>query len=166
MTGRTRAREVALQLLYGKDLNPLLDSDPIEAFINGRLADPRLRSFTRDLIAGVHTKRPQLDQLISEIAENWKIERMSPIDRNVLRLCAFELLFTDVPPKAAIDEAIKVQGGQITSSPGPMPMPANAASLAAVPEDSASTYFLPRRSPKASSNCVTGLSSPIPRPAD
>ena len=108
MTGRTRAREVALQLLYGKDLNPLLDSDPIEAFINGRLADPRLRSFTRDLIAGVHTKRPQLDQLISEIAENWKIERMSPIDRNILRLCAFELLFTDVPPKAAIDEAIKL----------------------------------------------------------
>lgn len=108
MTGRTRAREVALQLLYGKDLNPLLDSDSIEAFINGRLTDPRLRSFTRDLIAGVHTKRPQLDRLISEIAENWKISRMSPIDRNILRLCAFELLFTDVPPKAAIDEAIKL----------------------------------------------------------
>ena len=108
MTGRTRAREVALQLLYGEDLNPLLDSGPVEAFINGRIADPRLRSFARDLVAGVHTKRSQLDQLISEIAENWKIERMSPIDRNILRLGAFELLFTDVPPKAAIDEAIKL----------------------------------------------------------
>jgi N utilization substance protein B len=108
MTGRSRAREVAMQLLYGEDLNPLRDSGPVEEFINSRIPDPRLRLFARDLVAGVHTKRVQLDGLISEIAENWKLARMSPIDRNILRLGAYELLFTDVPPKAAIDEAIKL----------------------------------------------------------
>lgn len=108
MVSRTRAREVALQLLYGEDLNPRVDRGPIEEFISGRIGDSRVRAFARDLVAGVHTKRSQLDQLISEIAENWKLERMSPVDRNILRLGAYELLFTDVPPKAAIDEAIKL----------------------------------------------------------
>lgn len=108
MTGRTRAREIALQLLYGEDLNPLFDSGAVEAFIKSRITDSRLRGFARDLVAGVRTKRTQLDQLITEIAENWKLQRMSPVDRNILRLGAFELLYTDVPPKAAIDEAIKL----------------------------------------------------------
>ena len=106
MSRRSRAREIVLQLLYQDDLNPDAAPAAKERFLRGRLRDPRLERFAADLLAGVRTKRAELDKLIASTAENWRIERMPPIDRNVLRLGAYELLFTDVPPKAAVNEAV------------------------------------------------------------
>src|SRR4051794_735856 len=106
MTRRTRAREIALQVLYQLEQNPGYTPADVERFIERRLREPRLREFARELIAGVREHQPHIDSLISAVAENWRLDRMAAIDRNILRLGAFEMLFcADVPVKVAINEA-------------------------------------------------------------
>ncbi|HEV3122504.1 MAG TPA: transcription antitermination factor NusB [Isosphaeraceae bacterium] len=109
MTRRTRAREIALQVLYQLEQNPGYSSSNVDRFIERRLREPRLREFARELIAGVQAHQPHIDDLISGVAENWRLDRMAAIDRNILRLGAFEMLFCpDVPVKVAINEALEL----------------------------------------------------------
>jgi N utilization substance protein B len=70
------------------------------------LRSPDLVEFTRSLVAGVRQHRPDIDQRIAPAAANWSLDRMAATDRNLLRLGAYEILFTDTPGKVAIDEAI------------------------------------------------------------
>lgn len=67
-----------------------------------------LIEFARGLVAGVRRNRGELDQLLDKTAENWRIERMAATDRNVLRLGAYELLFTETPGAVAINEAVEL----------------------------------------------------------
>jgi transcription antitermination protein NusB len=110
MTRRTRGREIALQVLYQADLNPGLAPEEIRQFIERRLlGDTKLCEFTRSLIAGVQAHQARIDALISEVAENWRIDRMAAIDRNILRLGAYEMLYCpDVPTKVAINESLEL----------------------------------------------------------
>ncbi len=109
MTRRTRGREIALQVLYLQEQNTGVASSEIERFIQRRLRDPRLREFAQALVAGVRVNQERIDELISGVAENWRIDRMAAIDRNILRLGAFEMLFCpDVPTKVAINEALEL----------------------------------------------------------
>src|SRR5437868_3706844 len=109
MTRRTRAREIALQVLYQREQNASLDPAEVERFIERRLREPKLRGYARDLIAGVREHQPRIDALISGVAENWRLDRMAAIDRNILRLGAFEMLFCpEVPTKVAINEALEL----------------------------------------------------------
>ena len=109
MARRSRAREVALQVLYEIDRNPHVPEGLDERFVRERLRGADLRQFASDIIAGVRTKREQLDRLVLEIAQNWSLSRMTPIDRSILRLATFEILFRDdIPPKVAVDEAIEL----------------------------------------------------------
>ena len=109
MTRRTRGREIALQVLYLLEQNPGVDPGEVERFIERRLREPRLRSFARALVEGVRRHQPEIDTLISQVAENWRLDRMAAIDRNILRLGAFEMLHCpDVPPKVAINEALEL----------------------------------------------------------
>jgi N utilization substance protein B len=108
MARRSRAREVALQVLYQDDLNPGHDPATSERFIAGRLHHPELVEFARMLVAGVRRQRPELDEILSRTAANWSLERMAATDRNVLRLGAFEILFTDTPGRVAINEAVEL----------------------------------------------------------
>ena len=110
MTRRTRGREIALQVLYQADLNPGLAPQEIRRFIERRLlGDAKLCEFTRSLIAGVQAHQGRIDALISEVAENWRIDRMAAIDRNILRLGAYEMLYCpDVPTKVAINESLEL----------------------------------------------------------
>ena len=110
MTRRTRGREIALQVLYQADLNPGLAPEEIRRFIERRLlGDTKLCEFTRSLIAGVQAHQGRIDALISEVAENWRIDRMAAIDRNILRLGAYEMLYCpDVPTKVAINESLEL----------------------------------------------------------
>src|SRR5437879_4542316 len=90
MTRRTRGREIALQVLYQTELNPGLSPEEIRRFIERRLlGDKKLCEFTVGLIAGVQEHQGRIDGLISEVAENWRIDRMAAIDRNILRLGAY-----------------------------------------------------------------------------
>ena len=108
MTRRTRGREIALQVLYQLEQNPGLDRDEVRRFVQRRLrGEVKLCEFAEALIAGVQANQPKIDGLISEVAENWRLDRMAAIDRNILRLGAYELLFhPDVPTKVAINEAL------------------------------------------------------------
>ncbi len=106
---RTRAREVALQVLYQFDQNAGVGPEDVDQFIRRRLKDEALQGFALRIIAGVREKQAQIDGLISNAAENWRIDRMAAIDRNILRLGAFEMLFDpEVPVKVAINEALEL----------------------------------------------------------
>ena len=107
---RSRAREVALQLLFQLDLHPRAEWDGLTAFAHEQLDDPvELEPFCRALLEGVQQHRADLDRRLGAAAENWKLHRMAVVDRNVLRLGAFELLHRrDTPPKVALDEAIEL----------------------------------------------------------
>ncbi len=110
MTRRTRGREIALQVLYQSEQNPGFGPVEVRKFVSRRLlGDAPLVEFAEGLIAGVQANKPRLDALISEAAENWRIDRMAAIDRNILRLGAFEMLYgTEVPAKVAITEALEL----------------------------------------------------------
>lgn len=109
MSRRSRAREIVLQVLYQQDLNPEQPIDVQIKFIQNRLNhDPALVSFANRLLRGVEGKRDALDQQLAKIAQNWRLSRMSATDRNVLRLGAYEILFTDTPDRVAVNEAIEL----------------------------------------------------------
>ena len=110
MTRRTRAREIALQVLYQTEQNPGLSAEDVDRFVERRLrGDRKLCEFAQGLIAGVQTHQPRIDALISEVAENWRLDRMAAIDRNILRLGACELVaFRDIPVKVVINEAVEL----------------------------------------------------------
>jgi N utilization substance protein B len=109
MARRSRAREVALQLLYQTDRNPESPAERIDQFLRERLRDDDVRQFAGELIAGVQQHQAQLDETIEGVAENWSLHRMTPVDRNILRVATFEILHRpDTPPKVAIDEAVEL----------------------------------------------------------
>jgi N utilization substance protein B len=110
MSRRTRGREVALQVLYQIDLNPAVDPAQTERFMQRRLSDAKLIAFARSLVEGVRAHQAEIDERISAVAENWRIDRMAVTDRTILRLGAFEILYlaSDVPRKVAINEALEL----------------------------------------------------------
>jgi transcription antitermination protein NusB len=110
MTRRSRGREVALQVLYQVEQNPAIPADETRRFIERRLLEDRkLCEFTEGLIDGVKEYQARIDAMISQVAENWRLDRMAAIDRNILRLGAYEMLFRpEVPAKVAINEALEL----------------------------------------------------------
>ena len=109
MPRRSRAREVVLQILYQDDLNPDSHLRVSDEFLVNRLrSDDELTGFARSLLSGVRRNRGELDMLLTEAAENWSLERMAATDRNVLRLGAFEILYTETPDRVAINEAVEL----------------------------------------------------------
>ncbi len=109
MTRRSRAREVALQLLFQRDHNPAIERSTVERFAKDRLRDAGLVPFCLGLFDGVVAHLAEIDEELSAAAENWRLPRMAAVDRNVLRLGAFELLFqSDTPPAVALNEAIEL----------------------------------------------------------
>ena len=108
MARRSKAREVALQMLYQRDYNPEADARVLKEMIAEQIDDESVQEFCWSLVAGVLEHQTQLDEKIRESAENWSLERMASTDRNALRIGSFELLFLDTPPRVAIDEAIEL----------------------------------------------------------
>jgi transcription antitermination factor NusB len=106
---RTRARELALQFLYQVDLlGPSVLPD-LRAFLREMETDAESVQYAQRIVEGVHAQRAEVDRVIAEVAQNWKIHRMAVIDRNILRIGAWELLFVpDVPPKVSINEGIEL----------------------------------------------------------
>lgn len=110
MTRRSRGREVALQVLYQIEQNAGVPAAEVRQFINRRLlGDRKLVEFTEELIDGVRAHQARIDGLIGQVAENWRLDRMAAIDRNILRLGAYEVVFhAEVPAKVAINEALEL----------------------------------------------------------
>ena len=110
MFRRSRAREVALQLLFQLDQNRKPMSDKaVKAFATDRIPrDPKSAAFCLELFNGVKAHRDAIDAVLTATAENWRLTRMLPSDRNVLRLCAYELLHTAEPVPVLINEAVEL----------------------------------------------------------
>jgi len=109
MVTRRRAREIVLQLLFEEDLHPTRDHQIAKEFLEKRLhRHEALVAFAQSLIDGVRNNRTQIDKLLSKHSANWAIKRMATIDRNVLRIAAFEMLHGDTPGRVAINEAIDI----------------------------------------------------------
>jgi transcription antitermination protein NusB len=105
---RSRAREVAFQVLYQDDLNARGNPAASDAFLQRRLQSEGLVAFARELVAGVRRNRAEIDRRIEQTAAHWSLHRMAVTDRNVLRLGAYELLYADTPPRVVIDEAVEL----------------------------------------------------------
>ena len=111
MTKCSRAREVALQLLFQRDHNPNVGRAALETSpaVLKHAHEPAMQPFCLGLYDGVVAHLDEIDRRLGAAAENWRLPRMAAVDRNVLRLGAFELLFApDTPAGVAIDEAIEL----------------------------------------------------------
>ncbi len=112
MRKRTRARELALQILYQADVTQANPKDMIDVFFNMdayKDEDPAVKEFSIDLVKNVAEKIGALDEVITNYATNWELDRMATVDRNILRLAGYELLYKeDIPPKVAINEAVEL----------------------------------------------------------
>lgn len=107
---RRDARERAVQILFGLDLN---SSVPLETALSdlpeSTSLSPRAQAFLERLVRGVVAHRDELDAEIASHAEHWNIARMGTVERNVLRIGVFELLYHgDVPPPVVINEAVDI----------------------------------------------------------
>ncbi len=107
--GRRGARAVALQVLYQLDLRNLDVNTALE-LLQDRINNTKIdRLFMEELVKGTYKFMKEIDQKIQEAAENWKIHRMSYVDRNILRLAVYEMLYCDeIHPFVSIDEAIEL----------------------------------------------------------
>lgn len=111
MRKRTQARIFALQILYQIDITGDNHIDCLNIFWLNRdkPIEDQINDFTGELVKGVITNLDTIDKKIAEHATNWQIQRMAVIDRNVLRLSCYELIFRqDIPPKVSINEAVEL----------------------------------------------------------
>ena len=120
MGTRRKSRELALQALYQWELsgqNGLLD---FEEFCAHFQVNKKSIPYARKLMDGIQEKGDVINQLISKYAENWRLERMSLIDRNILRLAVYEMHYQDdVPVSVAINEAVEIAKRYSTDDSGP-----------------------------------------------
>ncbi len=113
MGGRRTARERALQALYQLDMADGQPKDALEtAWASspaGEAADLEAQRFALELVNGVRSQLSEIDALIQEYSQHWRIDRMTCIDRNVLRIGIFELKYrADIPKNVSIDEAVEL----------------------------------------------------------
>lgn len=105
---RRRARETALQALYQVDINPDMPPVALVEFLDSELNDPQLRAFAGQIVKGVTTRQNDLDERIQSHSDNWSLDRMAGTDRNIIRLATWELLYSDVPFRVILDEAVEL----------------------------------------------------------
>ncbi|MFQ6079993.1 MAG: transcription antitermination factor NusB [Thermodesulfobacteriota bacterium] len=106
---RRRAREIALQVLYQKELNCIKVEEGLNLFRNNFEVLKGAMDFSERLVKGVEQHREDLDRVIEHYSSNWKVDRMAHVDRTILRIATYELLYCDdIPPRVAINEAIDI----------------------------------------------------------
>ncbi|MCU1658696.1 MAG: nusB [Pseudonocardiales bacterium] len=107
MAARSKARKRAVDVLYEADAR---GTDPVTTLAERvALADPPVNSYTVELVEGVHANSARIDTILADYAEGWTVQRMPGVDRAVLRLGLYELLWRDdVPDAVVIDEAVEL----------------------------------------------------------
>ena len=118
MSARTKYRKRALDILFESELQGL----PVGGTLADRLEvnDPPVHSYTVQLVEGVAAQADRIDALIAEHAKGWTLDRMPTVDRNLLRIATYEILYVDdVPDTVAVSEAVQLAGELSTEeSPG------------------------------------------------
>lgn len=112
MRKRTKAREFALQILYQMDITHDSHEVSLNNFWQAHIeenVEEEIKNFTCQLVNGVANNIKKIDTKISQYATNWQLQRIAVVDRNILRLASFELMFcNDIPPKVSINEAVEL----------------------------------------------------------
>ena len=109
MSARRKSRELALQTLYQSELSGQSLVGTFDGLCAHFEVSRKAVPYARELVAGVADRRARIDGLIQEHAQHWRLGRMSVIDRNILRLATFELVFGEqVPPSVIINEALEI----------------------------------------------------------
>lgn len=118
MSARSKARKRALDILYAAEVR---GAQPMTVLAEGPLAEgsarsqPRANPYVAELVEGVVAHQPRIDQLLGTYSSGWALDRMPAVDRNVLRIGVFELLWReDVPGPVVIDEAVTLVRGLST----------------------------------------------------
>jgi N utilization substance protein B len=109
MSLRRKAREFALQMLFQIDMTDQDPQEVVSLFWQARTVGADVRTFAEDLFRGTLEIRERLDTLLARISAHWRLERMPVVDRNLLRLALYEMLFlSETPRVVVIDEAIEI----------------------------------------------------------
>ena len=119
MRKRSKARAIALQYLYAVDLHKEEKSIPLDYFIQHFSIMPAVHEFAEMIIKGVLAHQEYIDGLIMKYAQNWKIHRIAVVDRTVLRMAIFEILYCDdIPDVVSINEAVDLAKRYSTEESG------------------------------------------------
>lgn len=119
MSNRHLSRVIAMQTLYEANFRENGNIDEILKKNVSARQEKIDKSFIKKIISGVQKKEAEIDKLIEKSAPEWPIEQIAAVDKTILRIAIFELLYdTEVPPKVAIDEAVEISktfGGENSS---------------------------------------------------
>lgn len=106
---RRQAREAALQVLFAADVSQKLHAEAFDDVLRSFSLPGRARARARDLVLGVSRNLEQIDTMIGQSSQHWKVSRLATVDRNILRIATYELLFEPVvPTEVILDEAIEI----------------------------------------------------------
>lgn len=108
MTLRRKSREFALQMLFRWEMNRQEPAALEESFWKGARAEKKTREFANELFEGAATRSPEIEALLAQYSQNWRLERMAAIDRAILLLATYEIRWAGTPPKVAINEALEL----------------------------------------------------------
>jgi N utilization substance protein B len=109
MGTRRQARELAMQALFYMDMQKDASEEMLKDFCDCFCPSKKSRPFLIRLVTGVLGTKGRIDALVERFSQNWKISRMSCVDRNVMRIAVYEMLYCDdIPPKVSINEAIDI----------------------------------------------------------
>ena len=112
MSARSKARKRALDILYAADVRQVPVGDVLEAEAKRAAGEPQRAAswlYARDIVDGVQDHRAEIDDLIAQHAQGWTLARMPAVDRAILRIGVWELVYNEeVPPAVAIDEAVEL----------------------------------------------------------
>ncbi|XHR27083.1 MAG: transcription antitermination factor NusB [Chthoniobacteraceae bacterium] len=140
MGARREGRETAVQFLYQRDLNAGVSAETLQEFWDLRPAVKKVRDFGLAIAQGVMEHQEEIDERIRAAAANYDLHRIAAVDRNILRIAVYEMLYCpDVPPVVSINEAIEIAkrfgsdesgrfvNGVLDRIRGELPRPARAA---------------------------------------
>jgi len=106
---RRLAREVAFRALFQVDVGSALPRSALNYAAEGYNLNPEQTSFIEDLVQGVFSRQQKIDEIIVKYLVNWELKRISAVDRNLLRLALYEILFRpDIPEAVSINEALEL----------------------------------------------------------
>ena len=109
MGNRRRSRELAMQALFYVDMRQNHSKEMLDLYLQNFTPAKKLLPFFLELVNGVIREREQIDTMIERFSSNWKMSRMSCVDRNIMRIAIYEMLYrVDIPLKVSINEAIDV----------------------------------------------------------
>lgn len=109
MGSRRRGREAALQMLFQMDVSEVSPEQAVQSYWAHLCATKEGEQFANVLIRGWAAQRDRIDEIIRDVSQHWRLERMAKVDRNILRLATYELMaLDDVPRRVTLNEAVEL----------------------------------------------------------